>query len=90
MPEATRPERRSFADAHDVIGAVSRLSGSLLIGGFGSLRDVDLLCSNVDQDVLPGVVNLELSAAPFVEPTADSGNLSGIETHRLTVPSAES
>lgn len=81
MREATRPERRSFANAHQVIRAFSSLSHCLPIRGLGRVRYVHPLRSNVNQNILPGVVTLEFSAAPFVDPPADSGDLTGIELH---------
>ena len=79
-----------MADAYQVVRAFCSLSHRLPISGFGRVCYVDLLGSSVDQNVLPGMLTLKVSAAAFVDPPADHGDLLRIEPHSLTVRRVES
>jgi len=48
MRQATRPERRSCPDTHEMKGSLYALSRGLAKGSIGRLGQEDLLRSNVD------------------------------------------
>ena len=81
--QATRPERRSLADADEVIRTFCALSGCLAISSPGRLCYVYPLRSNIDQDVLTWISTLEVGPMPLVQLAANSGDLPRIEAHQM-------
>jgi hypothetical protein len=77
--QATRPERSSIADTHEVEGAA--LCGGLLIRCLRRLGQEKLFSLDVDEDVAPTVAAFEFRPVLLVNFAAGPGNFSRIEAH---------
>lgn len=83
--ETTRAERCSLADAHQVIRACLPLSRCLPICVLWGASQIDLLCANVDQNVLARVATLQVSPVPLVNSAPGPRDFSRIEAHGPTL-----
>lgn len=81
MCKATRPECRSVTDPQQMKGPHFVLRCGLPVRALGRFGEVNLLGSDVDQDVLALVAPLEVSPVPFVYLSTRSGDLPRIESH---------
>ena len=77
--QATRPERRSITDTHEVEGAA--LCGGLPIRCLRRLGQGKLFSLDVDEDVAPTVAAFEVRPMLLVNFAAGPGNFSRIEAH---------
>jgi hypothetical protein len=80
--KATRPECRPITDTHQMEGSQFLFGRGLQVRALGRLGEVDLLGSNVDQDVLALMEPLEVSSVPLVYLAAGPGHIPRIEAHR--------
>jgi len=79
--QATRPERRSIADTHEVEG--TSLRGGLLVRCLRRLGQENLFSFDIDKDIAAAMAAFEFGTMSLVDFAADAGNFSRVETHHV-------